>query len=125
VCVGCGDESFKEYIWKVIQAIQAQSGSLEEFKELPTNRAAYETQVAMMKANPDSSHFWFGQSFRYWADALDQTCDREFLELKCPLLVITGSEDIEAPSTDRLIAHSRKNNQELTYLKIEGMGHDA
>lgn len=78
-----------------------------------------------MKANPDPTKFWFGQTYHYWADALDQTEESEFLQLTCPVLVVTGTEDIECASTDRLIDKARRNSQDVTYLRIEGMGHQV
>ncbi len=118
VLVGCGDQTFAEYIWQVIQSIPSEYKPVE-------NRAAFEAQIEMMKTNPDPTRFWFGQSFLYWADALDQTEYKEFLSLNCPVCVIAGSEDIECASTDRLIAMARQREQDVTYLRIEGMGHMA
>ena len=118
VLVGCGDQTFAEYIWQAIQAIPSEYKPVE-------NRAAYEAQIEMMKTNPDPTRFWFGQSFLYWADALDQTEYREFLTLKCPVYVVAGSNDIECVSTDRLIAMAWQQEQDVTYLRIEGMGHMA
>ena len=121
--VGCGDQSFKEYIWNFIQFMQASGVPLSN--ELPADRAAYEALCEMMKANPDPNQWWLGQTFLYWADALDQTEEREFLGLKCPVLVVAGSEDLECPSTDRLIEKACQNNQDVTYLRIKGMGHNV
>ena len=121
--VGCGDQSFKDYIWSVIQSMAVSGMPIEN--ELPSDRIAYDALCEMMKANPDPNQWWFGQTFLYWAGTLDQTEDREFLGLKCPALVVAGSEDIECSSTDRLIARARQNNQDITYLRIEGMGHNA
>lgn len=120
--VGCGDQAFAEYFWQVLQTI-----SLEDKRSasLPEDRASYEAQVEMIKANPDPTRFWAGQSFLYWADALGQSEHREFLGLKCPAFVVAGSEDIGCDSTDRLIAMARKGDQDVAYLRIEGMGHDV
>ncbi|MBN1914815.1 MAG: hypothetical protein JW769_02880 [Parachlamydiales bacterium] len=120
--VGCSDQSFKEYIWNVIQNINPIAKRLYR---LPKNQQDYELQMQKMKENPDPNQFWFGQTFRYWSDALDQTEFQEFLNLSCPVLVITGSKDIGCSSTDRLIEKARKNNQDITYLRIKGMEHDA
>lgn len=128
VLVGCGDQSFKEYIWNTLQLINShyterESTSYNPYNELPCNRESYEAQVEMMKSNPDPTLFWFGQSYLYWADAIDQTEYREFLGLNCPIFVVTGSEDIECASTDRLIELARKNNKDVAYFRVEGMGH--
>ena len=91
---------------------------------LSYDRAAYDAQVEIMKNDPDPQKKWFGQTYLYWADALDQTSYQAFLNLQCPALVITGSEDIECPSTDRLIEKARQKDKDVTYLRIEGMSHD-
>ena len=78
-----------------------------------------------MKENSDPTQFWFGQTYRYWADALDQSEFHESLHLPCPLLVIAGSKDIQCSSTDRLIEQAKQNNLDVAYLRIEGMNHDA
>lgn len=122
VLVGCGDQTFSDYIWQVIQSIPLEN---KIGRSLPIDRKDYESQIEMMKAHPDPTCFWFGQSFLYWADALDQTESREFLSLKCPVFVASGSKDIECSSTDSLIAKARKGNQDVTYLRIEGMGHNV
>lgn len=128
--VGCGSTSFKEYIWKTIQSIQAESpwgtqSLISWYYDIPVTRDAYEQQYQLMKANPTPKEKWFGQTFLYWADALDQTEDQEFLALKCPAIVVAGEKDIECSSTDHLIEVSRQHNQDVTYLRIEGMKHDA
>jgi alpha-beta hydrolase superfamily lysophospholipase len=119
VLVGCGDQTFKEYSWQFIQEIKDSN------PDLPQNRNAYEEQIAKMKENPDSHQFWLGQTYRYWADALDQKEDLEFYSLQCPTLVVAGSIDIECPSTERLIENAKNQNKPVQYLRIEGMGHDV
>lgn len=120
VLAGCGDQPFAEFIWHVIETIAPEDRHLAN---LPIDRTSYEAQIKTMKAEPDSTRFWFGQSYFFWADALDQTEYQEFLSLKCPAFVVSGSEDIDCVSTDRLIAMAKKNHQNVTYLRVEGMGH--
>ncbi len=120
--VGCGDQTFAEYFWQVLQTISPED---KRSAALPEDRVSYEARIEMMKANPDPTRFWAGQSFLYWADALGQSEYREFLGLKCPAFVVTGSEDIGCDSTDGLIAMARESGKDVTYLRIEGMGHDV
>jgi pimeloyl-ACP methyl ester carboxylesterase len=123
VLVGCGDQTFAEYIWNAIQKIAPSEH--RRFAMLPEDREAYNSQIEMMKEHPDPMRFWFGQSFLYWSDALDQSEHLEFLNLKCPVFVVSGSEDIECVSTDRLVAMAKKQQQDVSYLRIDGMGHDV
>ncbi len=120
VLVGCDDLTFKEYIWTTIQTLNTDPDA-----ELPSDRAAYEAQVEIMKNDPDPQKIWFGQTYLYWSDALDQSSYHEFLDLKCPAFVVTGSKDIECAATDRLIEKARQKNQNVTYLRVEGMEHNA
>jgi len=55
-----------------------------------------------MKENPSPKKWWFGQTFLYWVDSLDIFSSQEFLNLRYPLLVITGSEDFSGTSTDQI-----------------------
>lgn len=128
--VGCGSTSFKDYIWKVIQLTQLSAPWWDRFVsnwwyELPANLVEFEQRCEMMKANPSPQKKWFGQTFLYWADALEQTEYKEFLELKCPAFVVAGSHDVECSSTDTLMEMAKQNHQDVSYLRIEGMGHDV
>lgn len=119
--IGCGDQTFKEYIWNhMLTRVQNK-----EFEPLFPTRDAFEEHVKMMKEDPDPNKWWYGQTFRYWADALDQSEWREALKLECPFLIVAGSNDIEVSSTDRLVEKLKSNRRNVTYLRIEGMGHDV
>lgn len=122
--VGCSDLSFKDYIWEFIK-LKFKNSKLSKKSGLPSCYEDYNDWCEYMKNNPDPNKFWFGQSFLYWADALDQTEYREFLSLKCPSLIIAGSKDTACFATDRLIKKAYNNNQKITYLKIEKMAHNA
>ncbi|MCB1117275.1 MAG: alpha/beta hydrolase [Chlamydiia bacterium] len=124
VLVGCGDQTFKEYIWHTLQSAPFWKRVwVTCIGDMPFTRASYEARVARMKSNPTPEKFWYGQTYRYWADALDQFEMDAFLQLKCPVFVVTGTQDIECPSTDRLIARAKAQGQDVTYLRVEGMAH--
>ncbi len=124
--VGCGDQTFKEYIWQSLsQAPVWRHFYMMCNGDMPFTRKAYEKHVAQMKSNPVSDQFWYGQTYLYWADALDQCEMDAFLQLKCPVFVVAGTKDLECPSTDRLIAQAKEQNQDVTYLRVDGMGHDV
>jgi len=127
--VGCGDQTFQEYIWNVIQAISSSMSWWQRFlfwwHSIPTDRAGYNKQCEKMKKDPDHKKWWFGQTFRYWADALDQCEMDDFLTLSCPCLVVAGTNDVESEATDRIIQMAKNKNKDVTYLCVEGMGHGA
>ena len=128
--VGCGDQNFKEYIWNVIQQIQSSCYTWQWplkrwWSSLPKNKNEYNLLCVRMEKNPDHTKWWFGQTFRYWADALNQCEANDFLSLVCPCLVVSGSNDIECPSTDRIINRAKQLNKNVTYMRIASMAHDV
>ncbi len=127
--VGSGDQKFKEYIWQFIEKMHFSSSWRDKlvfwWEDLPKNRAEYEDKCEEIKKNPTPNKWWFGQTYLYWADALEQAEKNDFLALKCPALVIFGSEDVGVESTKYLIEDAISNNMDITYFCIEGMGHNA
>jgi esterase/lipase len=151
--VAGGDISFQDFIWQHIQAYFHNDSrtSLRNFSQeflgfnlthycndwvvkklmyficwyqnIPTTEKEYETICAMIRQNPTSKVFWYGQTHKYWDDALGQTEKDEFLRLRCPILVVYGSKDVHCESTERLIKLAR-NDQEVTALRLEGSGHN-
>jgi len=127
---GCGDQRFKKYIWKLIQSMRSSMPWWKRFiiswwASIPKDRAAYNARCDMMKRDPDHKKWWFGATFRYWADALDRCEADDFLTLPCPCLVVAGSEDVECESTDRIVQMAKDNGKDVTYMRVEGMGHGA
>ena len=128
--VGCGDQTFKEYIWKFLKSMRACLPWWRRiifcwWASVPTSRASYEARCKKMKKNPDHNKWWFGQTFKYWADALDQCEADNFLALTCPCFVVAGSKDIECESTDRIVKIAKDNGNDVTYMRVEGMCHGA
>jgi serine-type D-Ala-D-Ala carboxypeptidase/endopeptidase len=133
--VGCGDQSFKEYIWNHIEQFnraveinpwwkRAYLTILKIYENIPSTRDEYELLCQEMLSDPNPSKFWYGQTYLYWSDALEQNEQKDFLQLNCPALVVAGSKDIECESSDRLIAKAKSQNKNVTYLRIDGMTHD-
>ncbi len=123
-----GNQTFKEYVWgEVARFPGSMRADLLSGVEgvLPGSKEAFESQIELMKREPDPFRFWFGQSYLYWTDAAELGVEKEFLNLSCPAFVITGSEDLGCPSTDHLVQIAIENGQQVIYLKVEGMGHDA
>ncbi len=128
--VGCGDQNFKEYIWNVIQQMRPLCYTwvwplVCWWCSIPNNRSKYDILCEMMKKNPDHKKWWFGQTFRYWADALDQCEVNDFLSLACPCLVVSGSKDVGCSSTDRIVERAKQLDKDVTYACIEYMDHDV
>lgn len=130
ILAGCGDQSMQDLIWQIIEAIHSSPSSWSQSVEdwwyqLPSSPESYADWCAMMKAHPDPDKWWFGQTYLYWADALDQTEYQEFLALDCPILVVAGTKDIECISTDRLVDIAHQLGRDVHYLRIEEMGHNV
>lgn len=125
VLVGCGNQTFKEYIWKILVSMpeEYQQSCFPDIADYTSLQDAYAEQIQLMKKNPDPFLFWFGQSYLYWSDALDLREDQEFLNLKCPILTVTGSQDVECSSTEELIKRAKEQAQDVSYFKVEGAGH--
>jgi len=134
VMVGCGDQSFKDYIWQhlVYSSQNIQHLNIVQrlyyrfyfwYQDIPQSRDEYERHCKMMKENPLPEKFWYGQSYKYWAHALDQTETEEFSALQCPTYVIMGGKDLEVESTKRLLQANKKPN--IQSYCIEEAGHDV
>lgn len=91
---------------------------------MPRTRSEYEACCAKIKATPSPKKWWFGQTYLYWSDCLDDAEENDFLKLKCPILVISGSADIQAKSTQRLVEKARNQGVDLVHFCIEGLGHN-
>lgn len=129
VLVGCGDQTFKEYIWRTIQNYRndksIKSKLISWWYNFPKNYSDFDKKCQLMKNDPSPKKWWFGQTYLYWADSLDQEEKTAFLELNCPVLVIAGSKDLEEPSTQRLVSQAEEKGKDVTYRCIEGMGHNV
>lgn len=130
VIVGCGNQTFQDYIWQTIEKIRSSCSFwkvalLNWWYEFPSDRESYDRWCDVMRENPTPDRWWFGQTYAYWADALSQGEAEEFLGLQCPVLVVSGTQDIECPSTDELVSRALNNRQNVTYLRMNQMDHNA
>lgn len=132
---GCGDQSMQALIWQHIQTIyhyhlqhapwwkKLLSYMSHWYQSIPTTQEDYERHCQYMKDHPSPKHFWYGQSYRYWADALDQTEEEAFMRLRCSTLVVSGGRDIEYPSTVRLF--DKHHPTHIEHLCLAEAGHDV
>lgn len=135
--VGCGDQTFKEYIWQHItrmpyfQASKSRCGCIKKIvqwfsmkaSKIPCSRTEYDKRCEAMNANPDPNKFWYGQTHLYWSKAMELNEEYDFLELKCPSLVISGAYDLGCEATDRLVQKAFAQKNDVRYLRIPDAGH--
>ena len=126
---GCGDQTFKEHIWHTIQNYRhgksIKNKLIAWWYNFPKNYLDFDKKCRLMKNDPSPKKWWFGQTYLYWADSLDQEEKTAFLELNCPVLVIAGSKDLEESSTQRLVSQAEEKGKDVIYKRIEGMGHNV
>ncbi len=93
------------------------------WKRLPKTRQEYDQVFAQILKNPTHTKWWFGQTYKYWADAFLHNIMDDFYALKIPLLIIMGTSDPGLKSCDELIDQASKHDMPITYWRIEGMNH--
>jgi pimeloyl-ACP methyl ester carboxylesterase len=98
------------------------------FKQIvpPQVAAAADTQFARASANPTSAEVWGGNSYRWWADAVDRIYVDDLLKTKSPVLMVQGGRDQSAPvSSGRAArdAYASAGRHEMTYLEYPDYDH--
>ena len=116
--VGCGDQTFKEYIWEHLNVYKPKEGPLSSL-----TRAKYDEICAGFKKDPNPRKFLYGQTYLYWSKALDINEGPTFLTLECPSLVITGEKDLGCAASETLVKKALKLKKKVRYLKIPEADH--
>ena len=80
-----------------------------------------------IRANPQSEELIFGNSFRWWADALDRRYADDLLRSSLPILLVQGARDGHAPlaaaQRARDLFKQAGQAARLTYWEEEGLDH--
>ncbi len=79
-----------------------------------------------IRQHPDSTEFWAGYSYRYWADTLDYREVDDMLKSSAPILLIQGGRDSSTPvgvarATADLFEQAHRCN--LTYWELPSLDH--
>lgn len=86
----------------------------------------FEKEFALIRANPNSHKMWSGNSYKWWADAMDRKLSDDLLASKAPILLVRGTLDKTTPiSADHATkaAFEAANDTRLTYWELEDRGH--
>jgi len=86
----------------------------------------FEKEFALIRANPNSHKMWSGNSYKWWADAMDRRLSDDLLASKAPILLVRGTLDKTTPiSADHATkaAFEEVNDTRLTYWELEDRGH--
>lgn len=98
------------------------------FKQVvpPQVAAAADEEFAKALASPASAQVWGGNSYRWWADAVDRAYVNDLLKAKVPVLMVQGGRDQSAPvSSGRAArdAYASADRSEMTYLEFPDYDH--
>ena len=92
----------------------------------PLAAAEAEAKLAEARSQPQSREIWGGNSYRWWADVVDEVLVERLLETKVPVLLIQGARDSHAPVQSARAArdaYAAAGRSELTYWELEGYDH--
>ncbi len=97
-------------------------------EEHAANLRAIDEAAARVRASPESRELLWGRSLRFWKQLLDAPVARAWREVRCPVLVVHGTEDAESVPF-ALVARSREELRaegvdHVTFEFLEGRGHD-
>lgn len=133
ILAGLGAWSSHDEIWGFLQHMYAQDvvgtsilALFNDDYEL-FSRTLFDKKIQEILNAPTAEKFWFGQTYKYWADAFSR--DREFnlhafYDLKIPVLLVTGSKDPMIESCDALVEEATIYNTPITYWRIDDMSHN-
>ena len=92
----------------------------------PTAVPETREQFTHIRANPQSTEKWGGNTFKWWADIMDTQLSDELLISKAPVLIVHGVLDKNAPVSSARATKSaflKANDTRLTYWELDDRGH--
>ncbi|MGL6161694.1 alpha/beta hydrolase [Microbulbifer sp.] len=88
----------------------------------PAAREA-EAKFAEARENPESSEVWGGNSYRWWADIVDDVLVNHLLKTEVPVLLVNGERDSVQSARAARDAYKIANRCELTYWEFPDYDH--
>lgn len=82
-----------------------------------------DAKFAEARANPDSSEIWGGNSYRWWADIVDDVLVNHLLKTKVPVLLVNGERDSVQSARAAHDVYKAANRCELTYWEFPDYDH--
>lgn len=130
IFAGIGLQSRQDEIWDHIQEYLKNAPWYEKlglwFMGISKNRQGFEKQIATMKQNPDPKKWWYGQTYKYWADVFSRPKNSslpEFYNLKSSIFISTGTADSLIESSDELVEKMKQHGMQVTYHRLQDVPH--
>jgi len=130
IFAGIGLKSRQDEIWDHIQMYRKNSSWYERcflwWFDIPKNRKDFDKQIEGIIQNSDFTKWWYGQTYKYWADAFTrprETLSTEFYNLKMPIFISTGTADSFIESSDNLVEKMKLNGMQITYHRLQDVPH--
>lgn len=80
-------------------------------------------KFAEARANPDSTEMWGGNSYRWWADIVDDVPVNHLLKAAVPVLLVNGEKDSVESARAARDAYRAASRCELTYWELPDYDH--
>ena len=131
IFAGIGLRSRQDEIWDHMESKRRDSSWCEQwvlwwdgaFK----NRDDFDRKIESMIKNPDPTKWWYGQTYKYWADAFTRQREAlapEFYNLKSPIFISTGTADSFIESSDELVKYMKQHDMQVAYHRLQDVPHD-
>lgn len=104
-------ESLAKSLWRVIP---------------PAARKQAEEKFTEARENPQSTKIWGGNTYRWWADVVDDVPVNDLLKTRVPVLLVQGEKDRHAPVESARAsrdAYAAADRCELTYWEFPDYDH--
>lgn len=121
--VGGGMKPREEVKWMIYHRLERLGKQQEEIDQYMT---ILEEQMDLMLLDPTPNSQFLGKTYKWWASfLLEEEAALPLTQLSLPVCLIHGVEDSQIPvlSAD-LAAQVLAKSNALTYLRLEGYGHD-
>jgi pimeloyl-ACP methyl ester carboxylesterase len=130
IFAGIGLKSRQDEIWDHMQIYLENASWYEKlglwFMGISKNREKFDEQVKLMEQNPNPKKWWYGQTYKYWADAFTRSRESlspEFYNLKSPIFISTGTADSFIESSDELVEKMKQHDMNVTYHRLQDVPH--
>ena len=128
---GAGDWSWQEELWVFVEKLLLDNPDCPDHKlklkdclcmEDVATRKRYDAKMDEILKDPTASKEFLGMTYQYHADA--QTFpDADYSKMKFPFLAVSGVLDSFIDSSDAFVEKARTAGANVTYHRINNMGH--
>lgn len=131
--VGAADESWDDEVWEFFQHWKRSSFLMRCYSaiprwlpfslDFPETREEFDALLQEIRINPTPDKWLGGLTYFYFADAL-QRKPVDYTKITTPFLVVEGTEDSALRSCDLFVEKAKRAGVPITYLRVDGMGHE-